>query len=363
MSPSRSERHRSTVRKLAISAAALVVTVLPTACDYAYASSGNSSVSAPASGSGHGSHSSEGGNNHGSNPGQAPDDNNSEGSGGDNGGNGGQEGDNGRNDNGQGGNNGDNGQGDNGQGDNGQGDNGQGGNNNGNNGQGDNGQGGGNGNNNGNNNNGNNNNGGNNNGDNGQGGDNGDEQPPAENNGLDVLGRDCSESKLQPHDGFQLAPRCVSTAFGEVASEDKSPSLLITDSPRSVRAKEKFTISVSTRNLVRDRFLGAAAGGYYLESSFLNEDGLQRGHFHTACRMLETTDTAPDAAPAPEFFLATQDNGGGAEPDTVKITVTGMPTAGTAQCAVWAGDGSHRIPMMQRADQTPAFDAVRITVE
>ncbi|WP_433290464.1 hypothetical protein ACQPZQ_44440 [Pseudonocardia sp. CA-142604] len=348
------------MRKLAISAAALVVTVLPTACDYAYASSGNSSVSTPAGGSGHSGHSAEGGQNHGGNPGQAPDDNNSEGSGDNNGGNGGQDGDNngdsGQNENGQGGNNnGDNGQGDNGQGgdnngnDNGGDNNGGGGNGQGDNGQGNNGQG---------------NNGQGNNGqdDNGQG-DNGDEQPPAENNGLDVLGRDCTESKLQPHDGFQLAPRCVSTAFGEVASEDKSPSLLITDSPRSVRANEKFTISVSTRNLVRDRFLGAAAGGYYLESSFLNEDGLQRGHFHTACRMLETTDTAPDAAPAPEFFLATQDNGGGAEPDTVKITVTGMPTAGTAQCAVWAGDGSHRIPMMQRADQTPAFDAVRITVE
>ncbi|GAA3051717.1 hypothetical protein GCM10010464_15190 [Pseudonocardia yunnanensis] len=334
------------MRKLAISAAALVVTVLPTACDYAYASPGNGSVSQPAAGSsGHGSHSAEGGHNsHGGNPGQAPDDNNSEGAGDDNGGNGGQDGNNGQNDNGQGGDNngadnGDNGQGDNGQGGDNNGNNN--GDNNGDNGQGDNGQDG-----------------------NGQGGgDNGDEQPPAENNGLDVLGRDCTESKLQPHDGFQLAPRCVSTAFGEVASEDKSPSLLITDSPRSVKAKEKFTISVSTRNLVRDRFLGAAAGGYYLESSFLNEDGLQRGHFHTACRMLETTDTAPDAAPAPEFFLATQDNGGGAEPDTVKITVTGMPTAGTAQCAVWAGDGSHRIPMMQRADQTPAFDAVRITVE
>jgi hypothetical protein len=336
MSPSRSERHRSTVRKLAISAAALVVTVLPTACDYAYASPGNSSVSTPAvGGSGHGSHSSEGGPNHGGNPGQAPDDNNSEGSGDDNGGNGGENGDGGQDDNGQGGdndggNNGGNGQGDNGQGGDNNGDN------NGDNGQDDNGQG---------------------------GGDNGDELPPAENNGLDVLGRDCTESKLQAHDGFQLAPRCVSTAFGEVASEDKSPSLLITDSPRSVGVEEKFTISVSTRNLVRDRFLGAAAGGYYLESSFLDEDGLQRGHFHTACRMLETTDTAPDAAPAPEFFLATQDNGGGEEPDTVKITVTGMPTAGTAQCAVWAGDGSHRIPMMQRADQTPAFDAVRITVE
>ena len=38
------------------------------------------------------------------------------------------------------------------------------------------------------------------------------------------------------------------------------------------------------------------------------------------------------------------------------------PTRGIAQCAVWAGDGSHRIPMMERANQTPAFDAVRILV-
>jgi hypothetical protein len=343
MSPSRSERHRTTVRKLAISAAALVVTVLPTACDYAYASPGNTSVSTPAvGGSSHGSHSAEGGHSHGGNPGQAPDDNNSEGSGGENGGNdgdGGQNDGNGQEGNGQGGGNNGNNNGDNGQDDNGQGDGGNGGNNgdnNGNNGQDDNGQ--------------------------GDGG-NGDEQPPAENNGLDVLGRDCSESKLQPHDGFQLAPRCVSTAFGEVASEDKSPSLLITDSPRSVRAKEKFTISVSTRNLVRDRFLGAAAGGYYLESSFLNEDGLQRGHFHTACRMLDSTDEAPEPAPAPEFFLATQDNGGGADPDTVEIAVSGIEEQGTLQCAVWAGDGSHRLPMMQRANQTPAYDVVRINVE
>jgi hypothetical protein len=192
----------------------------------------------------------------------------------------------------------------------------------------------------------------------GKGGGKGDD-----NNGLDVLGRDCSKSKLEPHNGFQEAPRCVSTEFGEVASEDKSPSLLITDSPQTVKAGQEFTISVSTRNLVRDRFLGAAAGGYYLESSFLDEDGIQRGHFHTACRMLDSTSEAPDAAPDPEFFLATQDNGGGEAPDTVKIEVSGMPKAGTAQCAVWAGDGSHRVPMMQRANQTPAFDVVRIKVE
>ena len=33
---------------------------------------------------------------------------------------------------------------------------------------------------------------------------------------------------------------------------------------------ESFRLKVSTRNLVRDRFLGAADGGYYLESSFLD---------------------------------------------------------------------------------------------
>jgi hypothetical protein len=183
------------------------------------------------------------------------------------------------------------------------------------------------------------------------------------NNGLDVLGTDCTNSKLEPHNGFEVAPACVDTSFGEVASEDKSPSLLITEAPQTVAVGQDFSITVSTRNLIRDRFLGAAAGGYYLESSFLNEDGLQRGHFHTACRLLDSTGEAPDAAPAPEFFVATQDNGGGAAPDQVKIDVTGIDTAGTLQCSSWAGDGSHRIPMMQRANQTPAFDSVKIKVE
>jgi hypothetical protein len=78
--------------------------------------------------------------------------------------------------------------------------------------------------------------------------------------------------------------------------------------------------------------------------------------------MLPSTDVAPDSEPAPAFFLATQDNGGGGAPDSVTVPVTGLP-AGTAQCAVWAGDGSHRVPMMTRANQTPAFDVVRIEVE
>ncbi|MEJ3654206.1 Pecanex-like protein 1 [Actinomycetes bacterium KLBMP 9759] len=197
---------------------------------------------------------------------------------------------------------------------------------------------------------------------NGNGNGNGNNGGGQQNNGLDVLGRDCRNSDLDRHTGFQVAPACVDTAFGEVADEDKSPSLLITESPDRVGVGESFTLRVSTRNLVRDRFLGAAAGGYYLESSFLNDQGLQRGHFHTACRMLPNGNEAPDSAPAPEFFLATQDNRGGAEPDTVTIEVTGMPTAGQAQCTVWAGDGSHRLPMMQRANQTPAVDSVRIDV-
>jgi hypothetical protein len=182
------------------------------------------------------------------------------------------------------------------------------------------------------------------------------------NNGLDVLARDCSKSKLAPADGFQKAPVCVSTAFGEVAAADNDPSLLITDSPRFVRANTAFTLKVSTRNLIRDRFLGAAVGGYYLESSVL-KNGIQRGHFHTACRMLASTRVAADPAPVPAFFVATQDGGGGATPDTVTVSVDkGLPGRGIAQCAVWAGDGSHRIPMMERANQTPAFDSVRILV-
>jgi len=189
--------------------------------------------------------------------------------------------------------------------------------------------------------------------------------PPADgnkpNNGLDVLARDCSQSKLTPHDGFQKAPACVSTAFGEVAAAGNDPTLLITDSPRFVRPNTAFTLKVSTRNLIRDRFLGAAVGGYYLESSVL-KNGIQRGHFHTACRMLSSLRSAPAPDPVPAFFVATQDNAGGATPDTVTVNVTGLPTRGIAQCAVWAGDGSHRIPMMERANQTPAFDAVRILV-
>lgn len=182
------------------------------------------------------------------------------------------------------------------------------------------------------------------------------------NEGLQILGKDCSASDFPPHTGFQEGRRCVSTAFGEVGAAAKNPTLLIVDAPERVSPNQPFTITVSTRNLVRDRFLPAAQGGYYLESSFLNEQGIQRGHFHTACRMLESTRVAPNAAPEPAFFLATEDGGGGAAPDRVEVEVTGLPERGIAQCAVWAGDGSHRTPMMERANQIPAFDSVRIEV-
>jgi hypothetical protein len=186
--------------------------------------------------------------------------------------------------------------------------------------------------------------------------------PAATAPALDILAKDCSKSKLTPHDGFQNGNRCVSTAFGEVGEAAKNPSLLIQDAPQQINAGQTFTISVSTRNLVRDRFLAAGQGGYYVESSLLNDQGLVRGHFHTACRMLQGNE-AQNPEPVPAFFVATEDGKGGADPDTVKVTVAGLNTAGTAQCAVWAGDGSHRIPMMQRANQTPAFDVVRVQVK
>jgi len=185
------------------------------------------------------------------------------------------------------------------------------------------------------------------------------------NNGLEVLGRDCTASELPPHSGFQdTVAKCVSTSMGEVAAQEQLPSLLITEAPTEVGVGQPFMLKVATRNLVRDRFLGAAAGGYYLESSFLNGEGLQRGHFHTACRILPNTDEAPDSSGVPAFFLATQDNGGGRGSDTVSIEVpaTSTATAGTMQCTSWAGDGSHRTPMMSKANQTPAIDSVRIQI-
>ncbi|MFF0468765.1 hypothetical protein ACFYPX_15190 [Micromonospora zamorensis] len=191
------------------------------------------------------------------------------------------------------------------------------------------------------------------------GGNNGGTAPGA---GLGVLANDCDESQLQPHNGFQNGNRCVSTEFGEVGAAANNPSLLITQFPQQVGSNQAFTLRVSTRNLVRDRFLAAGQGGYYVESSLLNDQGLVRGHFHTACRMLDSLTAPPEPQEVPAFFVATEDGRGGAQPDEVTIQIPGLPESGTAQCSVWAGDGSHRLPMMERANQTPAFDSVRITV-
>ena len=187
--------------------------------------------------------------------------------------------------------------------------------------------------------------------------------PSASGPALQILGNTCDASKLPLHDGFQAGNKCVSTEFGEVGSTPNNPTLVISAAPRRVRAGHPFQIKVSTRNLVRDRFLAAAQGGYYKESSFLNAQDLQRGHFHTACRMLSSKTLAPDPTPGSVFFKATEDGKGSATPDIVTVDVpAGLPSTGTAECAAWAGDGSHRIPMMESVQAIPAFDTVRIRV-
>ncbi|GGN68123.1 hypothetical protein GCM10010112_32160 [Actinoplanes lobatus] len=187
--------------------------------------------------------------------------------------------------------------------------------------------------------------------------------PPAAQpgNNLGILTDTCETSRLEAHTGFQLGNRCVSTEFGEVGTAANNPTLLITRAPQQVRRNQSFTLQISTRNLIRDRFLAAGQGGYYVESSVL-QGGLVRGHFHTACRILDSTSQAPAPEPVPGFFVATEDSRGGATPDTIAIQVPGLAQAGTFQCSAWAGDGSHRIPMMERANQTPALDSVRIRV-
>jgi hypothetical protein len=187
--------------------------------------------------------------------------------------------------------------------------------------------------------------------------------PPAAQpgNNLGILTDSCDTSRLEAHDGFQKGNRCVSTEFGEVGNAASNPTLLITNAPRQVNRNQPFTIQVSTRNLIRDRFLAAGQGGYYVESSVL-QGGLVRGHFHTACRILDSQQQAPAPDPVPGFFVATEDSRGGATPDTIAIQVPGLAQSGNFQCSAWAGDGSHRIPMMERANQTPALDSVRVRV-
>lgn len=180
---------------------------------------------------------------------------------------------------------------------------------------------------------------------------------------LEILGDNCEEdSDLAPHNGFQIAPACVATDHGEVTTQEKNASLLIVKFPEKVRSGEDITLQVSTRNLVRDRFLAAGAGGYYKEMSVLNEDGLTRGHLHAACRFIGKGRVAPPPD-RQASFRAVEDGGGGAAPDTVTVTLPGLKGSGQAQCAVWAGDGSHRMPLMQFANQIPAFDAIRFEVK
>ena len=191
------------------------------------------------------------------------------------------------------------------------------------------------------------------------GGENGD------NNGLEILGRDCTSSDLPLHTGFQSEQaQCINTQAGEVTALENNPSLLITEFPEWVEVGQPFSLTVSTRNLLRDRFLGAGAGGYYLEASYLTEDGIQRGHFHTACVNLQDGQVAPTPATLiePQHFAAVEDGGGGAGVDVISVEIPGMPEAGLYRCTVWAGDPSHRIPMMSFAREQPPVDVVRIMV-
>lgn len=186
------------------------------------------------------------------------------------------------------------------------------------------------------------------------------------------LARDCDHAAatrpgdpvvLSIHDGFQEAPTCAVTEMGEVPTQANGPTLLIVDAPRIVRVGQPITLKVSTRNLVRDRFLAAGAGGYYDETSLLTGAGLVRGHFHTACQNIGNGRTAPAPDRQTDTFVATEDGKGGSAPDTVTVTTPkGLSTTGLARCVVWAGDGSHRTPMEQFANQIIAVDSVRLLV-
>src|SRR6266545_4343420 len=179
---------------------------------------------------------------------------------------------------------------------------------------------------------------------------------PATGDGDAPLSKDCGDSPLTVNDGFQKGNTCVAVDSGEVS--DKTPAVLITRAPRRVASGVDFQISISSRNVVRDRFLAAATGGYYAERSVLNPQGIQRGHSHVWVQDIGSGRTAPDADAAPlDFFKAVEDNGDG----DFTLTITGL-TAGNKKLCVNDADGSHRTAMTKAAKLAMPYDCVRLFV-
>ena len=176
--------------------------------------------------------------------------------------------------------------------------------------------------------------------------------------------------QLPDHDGHPTtASSCVQTPFGAVSAQEKNPTLLIVAAPSTITPGQDIELRVSVRNLVRDDFPTSAHGGYLSEPASLTSQGFTRGHVHSACRVLPNAQEAPqpDRVTA---FMAIEDGGGGAAPDTVEVHLPGRDVEGRelfaagslVQCTAWAGDGSHRVPMDAFPNQMPAVDAVRINV-
>ena len=175
------------------------------------------------------------------------------------------------------------------------------------------------------------------------------------------LATSCKESQLPPHNGFEIAPACVSTDDGEVPAA--APAVMISDLPDRIVAGEQFQVGITTRNLLRDRFLKAAVGGYYFEMSVLDKaTGVVRGHLHVYVQALNDGVDVPDADANPlEFFQAIEDGGGGPGLSRVTVSINAL-TAGNKRVCVTMGDGSHRVPMMRAAKLAAGVDCVRIRV-
>jgi hypothetical protein len=182
---------------------------------------------------------------------------------------------------------------------------------------------------------------------------------------------DCTGSRFQPHDGFQNENRCMDTTFGDVGTVANTPSALFVNTPTTIRVNTPFSLTVSTRNVSRSRFLGAADGGYGLESGRLNAEGAVIGHAHVACNFLPDDDEAPavtranvnPAGSLNDLFQALEDGGGGLGADVAPpVNFQGVTQTGTLRCSAWVGTASHFVPVAPFADIQPAFDVIRIEV-
>ncbi len=173
-----------------------------------------------------------------------------------------------------------------------------------------------------------------------------------------------ARASCPPHDGFQKAPACVSTAFGEVRPSRQGPVAAHHRLPAAVVRAEHRVHAQGQHQQPGARPVPRRGGRRLLPRELRAQ---RQGHParalpHRVPDAVQPERPRPTPPRCPPSSWRRRTTAAAPPRTRCRSTSPVCRRRGIAQCTVWAGDGSHRIPMMERANQTPAFDSVRILV-